>query len=166
MSDFDLKSWLTGFALGMTGEPLPFAGRSLVAYLYNGALLPELPSDAKTHHYAVVFYQEKNPADSKPFAWLCLMDKPCVYQGSILSGYTLTGSAIIYKWIADEATIEWAGLLGLPEGMVANQWVYDRTKSGTDIVAFGTSGTWSNFDIFDKNGTVHFEGSAAIPVYE
>lgn len=164
---FDIRSWCIGYALGLTGKPLPLGtGKVLVGYSYNGAVLPALPSEVETHPYAVIWYTEHNGADGKPHAWLRLMDAPCTYSGSVIKGYTMTGSAIRFDWIADETTLEWSGWLGLPDGMVANQWVHSETTSGTDITVGTASSYWSNFDILDKNGAVHFEGSTAIPVYE
>lgn len=37
----DMKSWLTGFALGLCGKPLPFAKKTPIGYSYNGTVLPE-----------------------------------------------------------------------------------------------------------------------------
>ena len=138
-----------------------------LAYSYNGAILPALPLEIETHPYAVIYYQENNAADGLPYAWLCLMSEPCIYSGSIIGGYTLTGERLMFKWVADQTTAdEWSGLLGLPEGMKAGEWNYHNTKSGTDIVAFNTAGTWSNFNIYNKNNQIHFEGTKEVPVYK
>ena len=41
----DLKSWLTGFALGLCGKPLPYAKKTPIGYSYNGTVLPEEQED-------------------------------------------------------------------------------------------------------------------------
>lgn len=55
-STFDLKSWLTGFALGFSGKPLPLnTGKKIVAYSYNGTVLPKLPEwDREMYPYAII----------------------------------------------------------------------------------------------------------------
>lgn len=59
MREFNRKSWLIGFALGLCGKPPPIAGsrREPVAYLYNGVRLPKLPEyDKSVYPYAVIVY--------------------------------------------------------------------------------------------------------------
>jgi hypothetical protein len=42
----DMKSWLTGYILGITGKPLPIAAKKEpTSYSYNGVVLPENESE-------------------------------------------------------------------------------------------------------------------------
>jgi hypothetical protein len=41
----DLKSWMTGYILGITGKPLPLVQKTPIGYSYNGVVLPENESE-------------------------------------------------------------------------------------------------------------------------
>ena len=138
-------------------------------FLYGGVTLPAIPDGNQMGcPYTMVFYDEKNAADSKPVASVCLMSEPCV-RTNILKGMQLSGTCIKYALVEDLSTWEeWGGFLGLPEIMTAaNVWCYNTTLSGDDIKVanYNSKPIWANFDILNQDGTVYYEKSdPPIPV--
>lgn len=151
-------------AVAKSPDPIPVSG--IVGYSYNGTVLPELSDEG--YPYMLMQYIESNTADSTPIATMFLLDAPCVRKATVPFNCTMTGSYKVYKWAREQTTIdEWAGLLGLVEGMTANEWCFDRENSGENIsFASGTSFTWANFDVMKTDGTVYLSGTDPIPVYE
>ena len=162
---FDLKSWLTGFALGLAGKPCPLPQgeptqpdepvappTEPVAYLYNGVRLPKLPLwDTSTYPYAYISYQPKyrhysvdcstTPAYYEPNgAW-----GPCfsIRNPSI-------GCGLFTDW-SNWLTFDNDG--GFLIGMESPD------EDDTTLV-------WCNHDVTYDDGTVFLAASDPVPVYE
>lgn len=158
---FDLKSWLTGFALGLSGKPLPLStGKTLVGYSYNGTVLPKLPEwDREAYPYAVM---DNNGSDTVFSIHLC-STLPQAYK-SLTHTFLKTTGAYLY------ATYSTKGVYG-------DDWWSDYNGSGAYTEANtddGSSGLlcnikyamFANFDVYDADGNLYLSASAPIPVYE
>ena len=154
--DFDLKSWLTGFALGLAGKPLPFSlvepdapVEEPVAYLYNGVRLIPLPEwDKDAYPYAVI-----DKAIMSSYR-LHLFDH-LPHAENTENGYTrygpMDGSVYIYKGVAKE---------GSESGWSMNAAYEDIDGITTSKVL------WTNFDLLYADGKVCCAKSDPVPVYE
>ena len=157
----DLKSWLTGYALGLAGQPMPFGVASKpepVAYLYNGVRLPALPEwDREKYPYAFICIKPTQVMfDPKPHLY-CMETTRMVDDWEILNG--INGLCYLYN---EEEGNEW-----ISKGTVTSQ----NTGINSKII-------WSNHDIYyDPDGyydignehlagTVFLAASEPAPVYE
>lgn len=140
---FDLKSWLTGFALGFSGKPLPLnTGKKIVAYSYNGTVLPKLPEwDREMYPYAVIVKYQYAPN----WRFLFFSALPLEQNGN---NFTVPADYIRYE-IQDITT--------------GTEWVYVGTGE-----TYGGTGwaMWANTDILKADGTLYLSASEPIPVYE
>lgn len=153
---FDLKSWLTGFVLGLSGKPLPLCKRQPVAYLYNGIRLPALPEwDREMYPYAYII--KSNSSDSY---FLCVYDDRAVYDEK----YEYTpcivdthgdNKAQLRKYYVSNG--EWAYALG---GKVTTPYGLSFAGGSSDTPV------WCNTDILNEDGTVYLPASEPVPVYE
>lgn len=140
---FDLKSWLTGFAMGRAGISLPLASKP-AAYLYNGHRLPALPQwnrEVYPHAFILIPDQTLPNAD---YAALYVLSQPPVWEDNMVA--------------FEEAEVLRVQITG--EG----QWP-ELTKTQTTSV-MGDYVRWTNVDISDAEGTVHLAASYPVPVYE
>lgn len=141
-SGFDLRSWLTGLALGLSGKPLPLStGKKLVGYSYNGTVLPALPEwDREMYPYAVI-------------------DNDGWYLACCTSMLQYNGSNIVYK--EDCSTY----CFKLDNGA----WVYDGSASynfdAGKTAVYGEC-IWTNTDILNEDGTLCLAASEPVPIYE
>ena len=145
---FDLRSWLTGYALGLCGKPLPFSKvqKEPVAYLYNGVRLPKLPETG--YQYAII-------SKTKDDYTLGLYDEYVLFvtnQQPIKGTGSITFPAGTYR-IYEYRTTEAFG------------WVEEANENDKYINAFYDL-FWCNEDILNENGSVYFAASEPIPVYE
>lgn len=152
---FCLRSWLTGFALGLAGKSLPYSKviREPVAYLYNGVRLPKLPEWDKTV-YPYVYIDCNTGGDGRYRAWF-LSEK--MHSGAF-------------------------GIKTYPEGticmffrLVDGVWEFEETDSegGWPSIDVPLDPIWTNYDYLDYNpysdepdGTVLLAASTPVPVYE
>lgn len=162
--EFDSLSWLTGYILGITGKPYPFAKKKLVGYSYNGVVLPALPEIPEKLEYAVMFYSA-----SQNKTWVRFSKGPFIYgrkSGSNGTNYVSTYTDTYFESSIDHSAGETAwGEIIRGKGYSYNDY----------YVSTGTSMTliWANHDITydqysDENlvGKVALTGSDPIPVYE
>lgn len=166
---FCLRSWLTGFALGLSGKPYPYSKREPTAYLYNGVRLPALPEwDRVAYPYAVITgYSnelfEQYPDAPKHSNYLFVSDKPLLLtRGTIYGGgynYFVGDLTSAQTWtcaVGGEAS-EWAcyGKYSADSRVIYN------TELSWDTCRF----MWANHDIMYR-GTVALAASDPVPVYE
>ncbi len=147
---FSLKAWLTGYALGIAGKPLPFAGKKEpVAYLYNGVRLPKLPEwDKEAYPYAVIA-QTLSGDGAVVFGFAVCADP--WYVGSYSSGDNFVG--------ADGNGFQWTLIDGV--------WVQNNMFWGTYNISDDGYGVWSNHDVIDTtDGTIYLTASEPVPIYE
>ena len=165
---FDLRSFLTGLALGLSGKPLPLAKKEPIAYLYNGVRLPKLPEwDRVAYPYAAIYTYHGKHEPYNPIYRLVLSDSPfkIIYANSGL-GYFYTAIKCYGNYIA-----YW-------KIKTADDWSGDG--SGADGMSFSLDDEtgaviWANTDIFYADdysadetlaGTLYLAASEPIPVYE
>lgn len=144
---FCLRSWLTGFALGLAGKPLPLAvAKKLVGYSYNGVVLPKLPEwDKET--YPCAYIVENGYADTEGYEYGLVFYTKAITVVKDAEGphegwhYFFDG--LLYRYI-DNAWTEW------PED-----------------VGFGLGGkiVWSNTDVYYGSGGLYLATSEPVPVY-
>lgn len=147
---FDLRSFLTGLALGLSGKPLPLANKEPIAYLYNGVQLPKLPESDLP--YAVIVYKTK-PNYSVYFSKTPFTNG--VYIGNS-NGGTIEETAYCYYTLTNGA------------------WVFSGEKDSSIAFVASMQLLWANHevnytDIYNPSelaGTLYFAASYPIPVYE
>lgn len=154
---FDLKSWLTGFALGLAGKPLPLAPaqKEPVAYLYNGVRLPPLPEvDIKKYPYT---YLSRSFIGDKLYKIsFVARDNPVQVNGDNV--YISAGALTSYDIDAyhGKTDFELSYLDSTHDDFV---WGIYGDIVFNEII-------WSNYNIYNTNGTVFLSASDPIPVYE
>lgn len=145
---FDLTAWLTGYALGICGKPLPFSTKKEpVAYLYNGVRLPKLPEwDRETYPYAYLLYNS-----------LLGLYFLRVYSDPLIPG----GEKFVFAdGDANLARYE------LEDGL----WIFKGDSVGetgflpSSVARF----VWANTDVYNYkgDGTLILAASKPVPVYE
>ena len=156
----NLKSFLMGLSLGLSGKPLPISGGEPVAYLYNGVSLPKLPEwDRETYPYVVMdlgvvlgtitisVYFVKEPKH------LCFehveyeIKSIYIEAGETFQRCTMNGKS--YEELAEK---EWNPIKEVTE---------DNGKYVRDYCV-----KWANYDVLDTDGTVYLAASEPIPVHE
>lgn len=144
---FDLTAWLTGYALGLCGKPLPMSQKEPVAYLYNGVRLPKLPEwDRETYPYVAMLnqvYRVVFIAYSDPMH-LVLTSSSGGMSVGVKAGETFL--QIVY-WTSNDTIPDF------------------EEKSLTYDYLLGTP-DWANYDVQNADGTVYLAASEPVPVYE
>lgn len=159
--NFCLKSWLTGFALGLAGKPLPLTGskRDPVAYLYKGIELPPLPEWDKTV-YPYAFIRDV-AGQGVSYELYAFKTKPYWFVGTLRiknygveDGNTYLKASYSYGYSAD--------------------WDYSAPLLGQSPLTEKTSGgyisdveqvVWANFEVVDKEDAVCLVPYNPTPVY-
>ena len=155
----DLKSWLTGFAVGLAGKPLPqrYQQKQLVGYSYNGYIFPALPELPEA------------VASRCPYLAICSRDGsqyPWDSRGVLIVSSKKPSLETDYK--------------GDPVFVTRNEYsaIYRHRKEDVDFWEDMGAHTvdlhhwgyeniiWSNFDILDNKGNVWLAASEPDPVYE
>lgn len=135
--------FLTGFALGLCGKPLPLStGKKLVGYSYNGTVLPKLPEwDRGRYPYAFI---TKNA-----FGAIELFVLPSVDY-----------------FVPDG--LDWA--IATTDNLQA---AHNSGSGWTELSAYSTAVSrpvkntvWANFDVLNEDDTVYLAASEPVPVYE
>ena len=159
---FDLKSWLTGFALGYAGRPLPVLGEAAY-YLYNGVKLPKLPEwDREKFPYAVIEYC----GDRMGYRTLYCFSEPkqLVYSDSLNAWrlYIPDGEVYLrsYRGIYANTEDEARDFLENAE------YPEPTEKTGAEWLAQASELLWANYDIYDADGNLHLSTSNPVPIYE
>ena len=158
MDKFNLKSWLIGFALGLSGEPLPIGIRPPVAYLYNGFRLPALPEwDKETYPYAIMIISSYS--DGSISAYLACFSKPEHFwqlDDYLVAIYLDVGETFISSnYFSSSATSFEFGEL--------------TEKTATEVVSsrrITFEIDWANYDVLNEDSTLYLAASNPIPVYE
>lgn len=157
MSNFDLKSWLIGFALGLAGKPLPLvAGKEPSAYLYNGVQLPALPDELKVYRYLILFYLTSD-------------------GGTILAyGYDTEPTTELYEnFLNSYERLKWDSgtyQAGNWYSSMPDEWFLTDVGNVSDA-SLGYHSTalsniiWTNFNVYALDGTIYLAASEPVPVY-
>lgn len=167
---FDLKSWLTGFVLGLSGKPLPLCKRQPVAYLYNGIRLPALPEwDREMYPYAYMAGMWSIQVDgtySYIYAELTISSVPLSYD-TLLPNYKrlhAKETASVKTYSASNEDNNGNIISGWNELVDLNTEI----AAGSSKVFSGSPGYfWCNTDLYYyEDDTVYLAASEPIPVYE
>ena len=158
MKAFDLRSWLTGFALGFSVKPLPLStGKTPIAYSYNGTVLPKLPEWDKTvYPYAVI-----DPWSDGTRIYMFTADYETI-AFSVGPYVEMSIEAPVLRCIYDAETDTWGESESVENGVLVG------------VAGLPTCAVWSNFDVaVTESGTdeypvgmVVLAASDPIPVYE
>ena len=143
----NLKSFLIGLSLGLSGKPLPISGGEPsvepVAYLYNGVRLPKLPEwDKEMYPYAAIDYHES----------------PYYGETYHLEFYTLR------PYWKEDGVYPPAYCASGVSGLVDGKWadiVYVHFYPTAKSTPF-----WTSFDVLNEDGSIYMAASEPIPVYE
>lgn len=140
----DLRSWLTGYALGLAGNPLPFAvveKREPVAYLYNGVRLPALPEwDKEKYPYVTVVDFTSGLYGAIPGTY----ERPLTHE----DGRITTEQPDCLFYMISQTNLKYS------EWTEATNYISGRV-------------IWANYDVFDIDGvTLYMSASDPAPVYE
>lgn len=149
MREFNRKSWLIGFALGLCGKPLPIGGskREPVAYLYNGVELPDINevwTDKETYPYAFI---RKDTTENE--------------YSLFLAESAPTG--------ADYGYVQMSGLrsdLSFSQLASGGTWGAAYSVGGTVGNAEEWPIFWTSHDIPAEDGSLLLAASEPVPVYE
>lgn len=143
----DLKSFLTGLALGLSGKPLPPVKKEPVAYLYNGVRLPKLPEwDKEMYPYAYISMK----SDGTPYIFIS--SNPASYYPNW--GWAVTVGAWFAPLVAYANEVPWVSAED-EGGVYIHLERYDTWKL-----------VWCNTDVVTQTGSVFMAASEPIPVYE
>ena len=146
--NFCLRSWLTGYALGLAGKPLSFDAKVLVAYLYNGVELPPLPDwDKEKYPYAYIGRTRISDTISGSY-YLYFTDIPFTFSDPkvIATGITITSFI-------------------LPPSREGTWSPSSTDKYSEEMSAHRSPSVWSNYDIISDDGSVYLAASEPVPVY-
>lgn len=172
--EFDQKSFLIGFTLGISGKPLPLSKKTPIAYLYNGVQLPGLPEwDREAYPYAAIFHTPNDDTISfyNEYAYLLVSTEPLRCRTKTFAGVSSrvirisnAHSGLCYHCGFDiEATHEvFDTFVRYPDFDIA-------ADSGADLSSpyFPSKVIWANHDIIDNDDeSVYLAASEPIPVYE
>ena len=142
MTNFDLKRWLTGCALGVSGRPYPLTNmKNLVGYSYNGSIPLMFDSyDEKKYPYSFVYY------GGGENYYFYAFENPVVWQRA--SNYGPEECDYVKQQY-------YYGIKMLPQELQhgAPDW-------GIQYYL------WTNTDIKDTDGNVVLAATKRIPVYE
>ena len=158
---FDLKAWLTGFALGLAGKPLPLSmeKREPVAYLYNGVQHPDIDSvwvDKVTYPHAVIT--------------AIFRDNTVYYLWLISKQTSIYGESGNEVWGVQEGDASCTVYRSKAQGAweAANLFT-DGANTRDDFGGYYISGItpiWTSHDILNADGTLYLAASEPVPVYE
>lgn len=159
---FDLKSWLTGFALGLSGKPLPLnTGRKLVGYSYNGTVLPKLPEwDKETYPVASISVSGPNISNKGYIALLRIYGQIDAGTAGVSNYFYSSVGGLQYR-------IEWADGTEAPTDSWGEATVYEAGNDANSglSTAFDFI-VWTNTDIVASDGSWSMTASEPVPVYE
>ena len=180
--DFDLKSWLIGFALGLAGKPVPFAKNEPlvepVAYLYGtpsesgniglrvgdtvtyyaGAVLSKLPEMA--YQYAAIVPNASAPYDG--YAYNLWNFSAPLYISNATNNGNASGRTRVYT----EKGASYKSWKGNPDGKA---WDFTNENSSSTGSVTTEMPIWTNEDIYaeiDGNRSLYIAASDPIPVGE
>lgn len=148
-SGFDLKSFLTGLALGLSGKPLPLAPKEPTAYSYNGVVLPKLPEwDRETYPYAVIVHNTSE-------------NKYTLYLSKVAPTYG------VYNTTANVYGIYLSGDSELSSIASSDSWGAFMGSNIKCVTIISTRyALWTNADIVSEDGSVYLGASKPVPVFE
>lgn len=174
---FCLRSWLTGYVLGLAGKPMlpESSGKTPdtqpTAYSYNGVVLPKLPEWDKTvYPYAVIYNSIKNA--ELYGTRVKVLTQPVAYQEyNILFVNGLNGKTYgVHETSGTYESIDYV--------LSDSEWVKDPDDFNLrmDIEVISSSASyagvkgemlWSNYDINNLvDGGIYLAASEPTPVYE
>lgn len=151
MNNFNLKNWLTGFMIGLSGGPCPMYKNKAAKCLYNGTVLPTLPFWNQTKYpYAFII---KN---GDVYRLYVIDKKVFVDNDNYIYASVSTGSSAYY--------------LKFETDLQNSTWTTDNSLYGA--ISTSTLGTknsllWTNTRIANRNNsTILLESSSPIPIYK
>lgn len=140
--EFDLKSWIAGYALGRAGASLSFAPMP-GAYLYNGHRLPQLLLwDRAAFPCALILIPDPELPESDGITLYVLSQAPIWENGMVTFG----DGIVLRSELSGEG--KWSELV-----------------ETDDICVVGDHIRWTNADLCDAGGTVYLEASNLVPFY-
>ena len=157
----DLKSWLTGFLLGLCGKPLPFIAnkteepeKTIIGYSYNGVVLPDINevwTDKEAYPYAVVF-------KSIAYGFYMLVTSSTVFTTYIHSSLNMrvfsSGKSNYSRYTNESDPAQWA-------------FIRSAVKDSLNFFVHSYSPVWANFDMIDTDtSAIYLAASEPTPVYE
>lgn len=167
MPEFNLKSWLIGFVLGLSGKPYPIQNAQPTIFLYGhvakegetptciindigyiGAVLSKLPEwDRETYPYALITSREGD----YNYKTLYLLDR------------------VEYYYHDPDNLNRWS--FSLPNGYLIASYNKSRTewedfekRNYTVLNVYDNPFKWSNFDVINEDGSVYLAVSDPVPV--
>lgn len=145
---FELRGFLTGIALELSANPLFLdTGKKIVAYSYNGTVLPELPEwDREMYPYAALNKTSGSMGLLGYYRLLCAATPFACENGTAVT-YSLPAIYALVK--ADMDTT-----------VVTMTEVEEASAMALGVVI------WANHDIDSEDGTVYLAASEPVPVYE
>lgn len=168
---FCLRSWLTGFALGLSGAPYPYSAPVPVAYLYNGIRLPALPEwDREKYPYFIVLpYISGSTFNPQNMTMLYLstskFSRKVFVKESVLSGeyndywfYAETDGDAVYYTYQPSTETEWTRHEYRDTEFLAGELAFNYSNADVCLANFDVK----NYD----DGTVYLPAAEPIPVYE
>lgn len=164
-SEFDLRSWLAGYVLGVSGRELTLQEANtepkLIGYSYNGTRLPPLPDlDEETLETYPYVFIVKTAYENHPYH---------IYFNTVpFEPHSGGNDGFIYA-LSKITTMQYAIYAGYDE------WTYSKTSSANGYNG-GTSSVgnvvslksiiWSNYDIYRSTDDIYLPASTPVPVYE
>lgn len=153
--NFDLKSWLTGFALGLASKPLqlnegnPVAPEARMAHVYNGIPLPPISWDTVTYPYALILYLR----DGGKFLY-CVYKRINYFEFGFLRtpyfGDEADGTCLVFEYTPGEAG--WIQLEDTSYYLpVKRNFSYNRV-------------VWANFPLMYSDETLYMGASKPEPI--
>lgn len=142
-------------------KPVPV--QTATMYSYNGTVLPALPVwDKETYPYAVMFCATTdNIVGGSYYGRLYLCANPVTVSEGKLA---ITGECLRYLSASTEELLSYMEMLTGGSVSEANKWEYADTQADTTLSIL--SYCWCNHDIVNADGTLYYESSEPVPVYE
>lgn len=144
----DFFNWVIGeYGLEPGAEPVIVPVISTEKALYNGVVLPALP-DIDYSSYPYVYISKKNNS----YSMGCINNRPKVATSNSSWLYEAGGMTYSDNWLNYSRT----------------DGVWKQTAASTGKVWAIQSGEliWTNFDVLDNDGSVHFSASEPLPYYD
>lgn len=170
----NLKSFLMGLSLGLSGKPLPLSGGEPVAYLYNGVRLPKLPDrDEQTYPHLVILRVGSEPSYAADATTAeCYIKTETASAGNKLTRLYLGSTGLSLAYASDKSKYWYHDQYVSGETVrIENEWRtweynnnYRQLHNGYEVKNVIV---WSNHDILNEDGSVYFaKCDDPIPVYE
>ena len=143
-----MRSSVMGLIMGQFSSPLPISQKEPVAYLYNGVRLPALPEwDKEAYPYAVIWYTPGFFGIGS-YYYLIISQTEIVTDATSSEKFTVGADAIVYS-------------INAPYKPDSGDTWKESTFSGGAYSGL----RWSNYDVYDAEGTMKQAASDVVTVY-